>query len=101
MSRLVTGGIELQGLRSVAVTIPDVKPYHQVVLKGVSAPLVGTVILSEITSGVGFDVSSTSPNDAGKTVYFDVVEIDGARERYEANKRTHVEAVFLKTDESS
>lgn len=101
MSILVTGGIELQGLVSVAVSVPTIQPYHQVVLKGVSEPLVGTIVLSEITTCVGFDVSSTHPKDTGKTLYFDVVEIEGSRQRCEAKKHTCVEAIFIQPSESS
>lgn len=97
----MTGGIELRGLMSVPVSIPTIHPYHQVVLKGVSQPLDGTIILSEITTSIGFDVSSTHPNDAGKTLYFDVVEIEGSRERYEAKKHRHVQATFIESTEPS
>jgi hypothetical protein len=38
----------------------------------VSSAMKGIVIVSEITSGEGFGLSSTSPDDVGMLVYFDV-----------------------------
>ena len=96
MSVHVSGGIELNGLMRVFVGVSSIVPYCQVLLKGVNRPMKGTIILSEIVAGNGFGISSTSPDDIGQTVYFDVVEVDGARERWEAKQAatpSHPEAV--------
>jgi hypothetical protein len=45
-----------------------------VTLKGASGPLKGTIVVSEITPGAGFGLSSTSALDVGVILYFDVVE---------------------------
>jgi hypothetical protein len=76
MSIHVSGGIELAGLMRVEVTVATIQPEYRIVLKGVSGPLKGTIIVSEIVRGVGFGLSSTSPDDVGQTVYFDVVEVE-------------------------
>lgn len=86
MSVVVTGGIELAGMMSVEVSVPTIRPWHQVVLKGVSSPLKGMTILRDIVDGVGFGISSTSPEDAGTTVYFDVLDVEGAQQRWEASR---------------
>jgi len=86
MSTHVTGGIELNGIMRVHVGVPSIQPYCQVLLKGLSRPIKGTIILSEILASNGFGISSTHPDDVGQTVYFDVIEVDGARERWEAQQ---------------
>jgi len=86
MSIIISGGIELTGLMTAHVTIPTIQPYYQVLLKGVSRPLKGTIVQSEIIAGVGFGLSSTSNDDVGQTVYFDVLEMEGAKEKWEAKQ---------------
>jgi hypothetical protein len=86
MNTHVTGGIELNGIMRVHVGVPSIQPYCQVLLKGLSRPIKGTIILSEILASNGFGISSTHPDDVGQTVYFDVIEVDGARERWEAQQ---------------
>jgi len=86
MSTHVTGGIELNGIMRVHVGVPSIQPYCQVLLKGLSSPIKGTIILSEILASNGFGISSTHPDDVGQTVYFDVSEVDGARERWEGQQ---------------
>jgi hypothetical protein len=44
----------------------------------------GVVIVSEILADVGFSLSSSSPEDVGQIVYFDVVESEGAKAKWEA-----------------
>ena len=85
-----TGGIELNGLMRVHIGCPAITPYSQILLKGVSSPMKGTIILSEIISGNGVGLSSTSPDDVGQTVYFDIVEMEGAREKWEAQRAATV-----------
>lgn len=86
MNTHATGGIELNGVMRVHVGVPSIQPYCQILLKGLSRPIQGTIILSEILASNGFGVSSTHPDDVGQTVYFDVIEVDGARERWEAQQ---------------
>jgi hypothetical protein len=81
-----TGGIELNGIMRVHVSVPSIQPYCQILLKGLSSPIKGTIIVSEILASNGFGISSTHPEDIGQTVYFDVIEVDGARERWEAQQ---------------
>jgi hypothetical protein len=50
----------------------------------VSGAMKGVVIVSEILANVGFSLSSSSPEDIGQIVYFDVVESDGAKAKWEA-----------------
>lgn len=73
---LVSSGIELNGLMRVSIPVPSIQASSRLVLKGCSAALSGTLIVSEIIPGVGVGLSSTSPSDVGQTVYFDVVEPD-------------------------
>jgi hypothetical protein len=70
----VKGGVELNGLMRVSISVPSIHPGCKVILKGVSRPLKGTIIISEIVSGKGVGLSSTSPEDIGQTVYFEIVE---------------------------
>ena len=86
MSTHATGGIELNGIMRVHVGVPSIQPYCQVLLKGLSRPIKGPIILSEILASNGFGISSTHPDDVGQTVYFDVIEVDGARERWEGQQ---------------
>ena len=86
MNTHATGGIELNGVMRVHVGVPSIQPYCQVLLKGLSTPIKGTIILSEILASNGFGISSTHPEDIGQTVYFDVIEVDGARERWESQQ---------------
>ena len=86
MNTHATGGIELNGLIRVHVGVPSIQPYCQILLKGLSSPIKGTIILSEILASNGFGISSTHPDDVGQTVYFDVIEVDGARERWEGQQ---------------
>ena len=96
MSIIISGGVELNGLMRVNINAPSITPYCQIVLKGVSVPTKGTVILSEIINGEGFGISSTSPADVGQTIYFDVIEVEGAKAKWEvqqAAKEAQPEAV--------
>jgi len=86
MNTHATGGIELNGVMRVHVGVSSIQPYCQILLKGLSRPIKGTIILSEILASNGFGISSTHPDDVGQTVYFDVIEVDGARERREAQQ---------------
>jgi hypothetical protein len=86
MNTHATGGIELNGVMRVHVGVSSIQPYCQILLKGLSRPIKGTIILSEILASNGFGISSTHPDDVGQTVYFDVIEVDGARERWEAQQ---------------
>ena len=98
MDILVTGGIELQGFSSVDVSVPSIRPYHQVIIKGMSVPLKGTIVISDILDASGFSLSSTHPDDKSMIVYFDVVELPGARERWEAKNHSIQSATLLETD---
>ena len=72
MEVLVSGSIELKGTERVTVTVPAITLDHKVFLKMVSAAMKGVVVISEITPGEGFGLSSSSPDDVGMIVYFDV-----------------------------
>jgi hypothetical protein len=54
------------------VSVPTITSEHKVFLKMVSSAMKGIVVVSEITSGEGFGLSSTSSDDVGMLVYFDV-----------------------------
>lgn len=71
---VLTGSIPLQGTSRVEVTSTNVTAGCTVSLKGASGPLKGTIVISEITPGVGFGLSSTSTADMGTIIYFDVME---------------------------
>lgn len=73
MSVLVTGGIELNGTERVEIPVPAITGDSKILLKSVSTAMKGIVVVSEITPGVGFGLSSTSADDVGMTVYFDVL----------------------------
>lgn len=72
MEVLVSGSIELNGQERMHVTIPAITADHRVFLKMVAAAMKGIVVVSEITPGEGFGLSSTSSDDVGMIVYFDV-----------------------------
>jgi len=74
MSVVVSGSVELNGTTRVEITSELVTLTSRVFLKGTSGPLKGTVIISEITPGVGFGLSTTDPEDIGVIIYFDVLE---------------------------
>ena len=81
---LLTGSIPLDGTNRVHVTAPELKLAAQVVLKGASRAMAGQVVVSEVTPGEGFGLSSTHPSDVGQIVYFDVIETDASRAAAEA-----------------
>jgi len=72
MEVLVTGSIALNGTNRCQVAVPAITVNHKVFLKMVSSAMKGVVVVSEITSGEGFGLSSTSSDDIGMLVYFDV-----------------------------
>jgi hypothetical protein len=72
MEILVTGSITLNGTERQNVTVPEITLNHKVFLKMVSSAMKGIVIVSEITPGEGFGLSSSSSDDVGMIVYFDV-----------------------------
>ena len=74
MSVVLSGSVPLQGTTRVEITSDKVTALCRVVLKGSSGPLQGTIVISEITPGAGFGLSSTSTADVGVILYFDVVE---------------------------
>jgi len=74
MSVVISGSVELNGTTRVEITSDLVTSTSRVSLKGSSGPLEGTIVISEITPGVGFGLSSTDPADTGVIVYFDILE---------------------------
>lgn len=76
---LITGSIPLDGTNRVHVSAPELTMAAQVVLKGASGAMEGQVVVSEVTPGEGFGLSSTDARDVGQIVYFDVVETDASR----------------------
>lgn len=72
MEILVSGSIELNGTSRCQVAVPEITIAHRVFLKMVSSAMKGSVVVSEITAGEGFGLSSTSSDDVGMLVYFDV-----------------------------
>jgi hypothetical protein len=74
MSVVISGSVELNGTTRVEITSDLVTSTCRVSLKGSSGQLVGTIVISEITPGVGFGLSSTDPADTGVIVYFDILE---------------------------
>ena len=74
MSVLLSGSIELNGTARVEVTSELVTLTSRVFLKGTSGPVKGTVVISEMTPGAGFGLSSTAPEDVGVIIYFDVTD---------------------------
>ena len=81
---VLTGSISLNGTNRVGVTAPELTLAAQVVLKGASRAMAGQVVVSEVTPGEGFGLSSTHPSDVGQIVYFDVIETDASRAAAEA-----------------
>jgi hypothetical protein len=75
MEVLVSGSIELNGQQRMNVRVPAITVNHNVFLKMVSSTMKGIVVVSEITPGEGFGLSSSSPDDIGMIVYFDVYSI--------------------------
>jgi hypothetical protein len=73
MSTVLSGSVPLQGTSRVEITSDKVTATCRVVIKGASGPLKGSIVISEITPGVGFGLSSTAA-DVGVIIYFDVVE---------------------------
>jgi len=71
---VLSGSVPLQGTSRVEVTSDKVTATCRVSLKGASGPLKGTIVISEMTPGTGFGLSSTSALDVGVIIYFDVVE---------------------------
>jgi hypothetical protein len=74
MSLLLSGSIPLNGCQRAEVTSPLVTATSRVSLKGASAPINGTIVISEMTPGVGFALSSTSADDVNIIIYFDVLD---------------------------
>ena len=74
MSVVVSGSIELNGVLRVEITSDLVTASSRVFIKGSSGPIKGTVVISEMSPGVGFGLSSTDPDDKGVIVYFDVLD---------------------------
>jgi len=74
MSSILSGSVPLQGTTRVEVTSDKVTASCHVILKGASGPLQGTIVISEMTPGTGFGLSSTSAKDVGVILYFDLVE---------------------------
>jgi hypothetical protein len=72
MSVILTGSIELNGTTRIEVTSDKITATCTVFLKGSSGPLQGAIVISEMTPGVGFGMSSTDPTDIGTILYFDV-----------------------------
>ena len=74
MSVVVSGSIELNGPTRVEITSDLVTASSRVFIKGSSGPIKGTIVISEMSPGVGFGLSSTDPADTGVIVYFDVLD---------------------------
>lgn len=94
---LLTGSISLNGTNRVSVTAPELTLAAQVVMKGASGGMAGQVVVSEITPGEGFGISSTDSRDVGQIVYFDVVETDASRaaaEAFLAQKAANLRAIL-------
>ena len=94
---LITGSISLNGTNRVQITAPELTLAAQVVMKGASGGMAGQVVVSEITPGEGFGISSTDSRDVGQIVYFDVVETDASRaaaEAFLAQKAANLRAIL-------
>jgi hypothetical protein len=74
MSVVVSGSVELNGPTRVEITSDLVTVTSRVFIKGSSGPIKGTIVISEMSPGVGFGLSSTDPADTGVIVYFDILE---------------------------
>ena len=75
MSIVISGSIVLDGTTRVEVISDKITATCTVFLKGCSGPILGSIVISEMTPGVGFGMSSTNPNDSGVILYFDVNDI--------------------------
>ena len=74
MSVVLSGSVELNGIMRVEITSELVTLTSRVFIKGSSGPIKGTVVISEMSPGVGFGLSSTDPADTGVIIYFDVLD---------------------------
>ena len=73
---LISGSILLNGITRVEVKSDKITATCRVILKGSSGQLHGSVVISEMSPGVGFGLSSTDPRD-NVVVYFDVLPVSG------------------------
>jgi hypothetical protein len=74
MSTVLSGSVPLRGTSRVEISSDKITTTCRVLIKGASGPVKGSVVISEMTPGVGFGLSSTSAEDVGVIVYFEVVE---------------------------
>ena len=74
MSTVLSGSVPMKGKARVEISSDKVTATSRVLIKGASGPVKGSIVISEITPGIGFGLSSTSEEDMGVIVYFDVVE---------------------------
>lgn len=74
MSTVLSGSVPLRGTSRVEISSDKITTICRVLIKGSSGPVKGSVVISEMTPGVGFGLSSTSVEDVGVIVYFEVVE---------------------------
>jgi len=75
MSYLVaSGSVVLNGRELVQLRVPQIEHNFIRVVRGVSAPLEGTIVFNEITPGSGFGISSTSHKDVGQVVHIQVYD---------------------------
>jgi hypothetical protein len=74
MSTVLSGSVPLRGTSRVEISSDKITTICRVLIKGSSGPVKGSVVISEMTPGVGFGLSSTSAEDVGVIVYFEVVE---------------------------
>lgn len=74
MSTVLSGSVPLRGTSRVEISSDKVTATCRVLIKGASGPVKGSVVVSEMTPGIGFGLSSTSSEDVGVIVYFEVVE---------------------------
>jgi hypothetical protein len=74
MSVILSGSITLNGKVRAEIISDKITLTSRVFLKGLSGPIKGTIVISEMTVGVGFGLSSTSEEDINVIVYFDVIE---------------------------
>jgi hypothetical protein len=74
MSVVLSGSVELNGIMRVEITSELVTLTSRVFIKGSSDPIKGTIVISEMSPGAGFGLSSTDPADTGVIIYFDVLD---------------------------
>ena len=75
MSYLVaSGSVVLNGRELVQLYVPQIENGFIRVVRGVSAPLEGTIVFNEINPGSGFGISSTSHKDVGQVVHIQVYD---------------------------